>query len=128
MLNGMAIAAAGPEATIQPNEKMLIETGLTRTLARATPKQIEKYGAILDPLMIGFGFVLWGKRIVRLNSINQQQKATDTAAESSGIASASPQIPSETLIPKGNGTVVQEGEVTAAPPPDAISGRWNNQL
>lgn len=127
--NAFAVTAAGLEAQIQPQERALIEGGLKRSLRRATPKQIERFSYIMDPLMVGFGFILWGKRVIRINSLRQQQIATDTAQESSGINNAAPQVPPETLIPGTNGRVgVQEGEVQSTPVPDAIKGRWNNEL
>lgn len=58
-----AVERYGPVATMQATERALMEDPLGRVLARAPVERLERYAAIIDPLMIGAGLLMYASRL-----------------------------------------------------------------
>lgn len=120
-----AVVAIGSEARFNPMERGMIEPSLARILSRMPQESIERFGSILDPLMLAVGFGWWGLRIKAQQVEKRVKLNSDVEA---AIQEATGGLdPRSVSVPVSNGDA-RDADGIAAPPNDEILRRMNAEI
>jgi len=63
ILDGAIGISLGPECQMTADEKAMINEPLARIMARMTPETSEIIDRYTDPILLAFGFIMWGSRV-----------------------------------------------------------------
>jgi hypothetical protein len=74
-LDAFGQQAFGNEGGFEPIERALMEDPLARILARSDPAKMGQYAAIMDPLLLGAGLILYASRIQKGQAAKRPAKA-----------------------------------------------------
>lgn len=80
MFSGLGVMIAGADAAIAPEESALIMQGLPPMLARMNKDSVDKINVIVNPLMVGVGLAMWGRRVVAIKRANDEAVRAEVPA------------------------------------------------
>jgi hypothetical protein len=63
ILDGAIGISLGPECQMTPDERAMINEPLAHIMARMTPETSEAIEKYTDPVLLAFGFIMWGSRV-----------------------------------------------------------------
>ncbi len=108
MVEVIAVGYLGPDAAIQPHERLLIESGLTNALTGITPSQMERIAPWIWPAALLIGSGMYASRLARILAVRVADKRAADAAL--------PEPPPSPEPARANGRAEeQESPVWAAP-------------
>jgi len=108
MLQGMTTVALQKDTSFNEFEKMLIEPSLSTVLEDMDDSAFERYGKILNPLVLALGFGIWGFRI--MPKVEPKRKANNNA----NINAEVQQNPTENVSSSYHDDIVNNGYQTGA--------------
>lgn len=126
MMESMAVMTIGPEAKFAPMERAMIDPSLARILARMPKESIDKFGGMLDPMVLALGLGMWGLRI-RNTQIAKRHRLHPDVVEA--VERASGGLDARhvaTSSPETNGNR-RDTDGVAAPPNDTILQQMNGE-
>lgn len=63
IVEGITVPQLGEHARFEPDERKLIEPPLANLIERLTPESAKMFSQFADPVMLGFGLLVWGARV-----------------------------------------------------------------
>jgi hypothetical protein len=115
MAEALAVANLGAVASFNPFERSMIQPPLANILARLKPETTQKFGAVMDPVVLLAGLAMWYMRIqgTMKRASTAKSGTPSSAGEAGGSAGVAPPVePASEPVPTVNGSV--------APPPMSL--------